>query len=149
MVLIGSETGKDGYRYVDLTRLSATVLASYNSRSRVVRDREGGIHLFWKSLGIRMTQDEFLGLVGLVKDAAACAARCGELAMHPCGRAVRCPMGQIMLSHGNLTLWFSPEEFAQFCRLGAAAQQHLADVEPLPPLGLPWKPAYQDPQALN
>ena len=131
------------------SRLSATVLASYNSRSRIVRDREGSIHLFWKSLGITMTQDEFLELVGLMKDAAGCAARCGELAMRTCGRAVRCPMGQIMLSHGSFTLWFSPEEFEEFCRLGTIARQRLADVAPLPPLGLPWKPAYQEPQTLN
>ncbi len=148
MVLIGSETEKDGQRYVD-SRLSATVLASYNSRSRIVRDREGNINLFWESLVIRMTQDEFLGLIGLVKDAAGCTARCGELAMRPCGRAVRCPMGQIMLSHGSLTLWFSPEEFEEFCRLGTTARQRLADVAPLPPLGLPWNPAHQEPQTLN
>lgn len=129
--------------------LSATVLASYNSRSRIVRDREGSIHLFWKSLGIRMTQAEFLGLVGLVKDAAGCAARCGELAMRPCGRAVRCSMGQIMLSHGSFTLWFSPEEFEEFCRLGTTARQQLADVAPLPPLGLPWKLPQQGSQTLN
>ena len=131
------------------SRLSTTVLASYNSRSRIVRDREGGIHLFWKSLGIRMTQDEFLGLVGLVKDAAGCTARCGELAMRPCGRAVRCPMGQIMLSHGSLTLWFSPEEFEEFCRLSTTARRRLADVAPLPPLGLPWKLPHQGAQTLN
>jgi hypothetical protein len=124
-------------------------LASYNSRSRIVRDREGGIHLFWKSLDISMTQDEFLGLVGLTKDAAGCAARCGELAMRPCGRAVRCPMGQIMLSHGDLTLWFSPEEFEEFCKLGIAARQRLADVSPLPPLGVPWKPPHLGSQPLN
>ena len=129
--------------------LSETVLASYNSRRRIVRDQEGSIHLFWKSAGIKMNQDEFLALVGLVKDAAGCAVRCGELAMRPCGRAVRCSMGQIMLSHGSLTLWFSPEEFEEFCRLGTTARQQLADVEPLPPLGLPWKPPHQGSQALN
>ncbi len=129
--------------------LSATVLASYNSRSRIVRDLEGSIHLFWKSLSIRMSQAEFLGLVGLVKDAAGCAARCGELAERPCGRAVRCSMGQIMLSHGSLTLWFSPEEFEEFCRLGTTARQQLAGVAPLPPLGLPWKLPQQGSQTLN
>jgi hypothetical protein len=98
---------------------------------------------------IRMTQGEFLGLVGLAKDAAGCAARCGELAMRPCGRAVRCPMGQIMISHGSLTMWFSPEEFEEFCRLGVAARQQLADVAPLPPLGVPWKPSPQGSQTLN
>ncbi len=131
------------------SRLPTTVLASFNSRSRIVRDREGDIHIFWGALGIRMTQSEFLGLIGLVADAAECTARCGELAMRPCGRAVRCPMGQIMLSHGSFTLWFSPEEFEEFYRLGTTARQQLADVAPLPRLGLPWKPAYQEPQTLN
>ena len=129
--------------------LSTTVLASYNSRSRIVRDREGGIHLFWKSVGIRMNQDEFLALVGLMKDAAECAVRCGELAMRPYGRAVRCSMGQIMLSYSSLTLWFSPEEFEEFCRLGTKARQQLADVAPLPSLGLPWNPPHQESQTLN
>lgn len=122
------------------SRLSTTILASYNSRSRIVRDEAGDIHLFWGSLAIKMTQGEFLGLVGLLTAAAGGAARCGELAMRPCGRAVKCPMGQIMLSHGSLTLWFSPEEFEEFRRLGTAARQRLADVAPLPPLGVPWKP---------
>lgn len=58
-------------------------------------------------------------------------------------------MGQIMLSHGSLTLWFSPEEFEEFCRLGTAARQQLADVAPLPPLGVPWKPSPQGAQTLN
>jgi hypothetical protein len=131
------------------SKLPATILASYNSRSRIMRDREGGIHLFWGALGIRMTQGEFLGLVGLVTDAAGCAARCGELAIRSCGRAVRCPMGQIMLCHGSLTLWFSPEEFEEFCQLGTTARQQLADVAPLPPLGIPWKLPYQGPQTPN
>ena len=129
--------------------LPATVLASYNSRSRVVRDREGGIHLFWGPLSIRMTQDEFLGLVGLVTDAAGCGARCGELAMRPCGRAFRCRMGQVMLCHGSFTLWFSPEEFEEFCRLGAAARRQLADAASLPSLGVPWESSPQGSQSLN
>lgn len=131
------------------SKLPATILASYNSRRRITRDREGGIHLFWGSLGIRMTQDEFLGLVGLLTDATRCAARCGELAMRSCGRAVRCPMGQIMLSHGSLTLWFSPEEFEEFCLLGTAAREQLADAAPLPSLGVPWKPPHQGSATLN
>jgi hypothetical protein len=49
-------------------------------------------------------------------------------------------MGQITLSNGNLTVWFSPEEFREFCRLIAKAGQQLADAEPLPTLGLPWVP---------
>lgn len=96
-----------------------------------------------------MTQSEFLGLAGLVTDAAGCAARCGELAMRSCGRAVRCPMGQIMLSHGSLTLWFSPEEFEEFYRLAAKARQHLADAAPLPLLGVPWTPLHQGSSSLN
>ena len=131
------------------SRLPTTVLASFNSRSRIVRDREGDIHLFWGALGIRMTQSEFLGLVGLVADAAECTARCGELAMRSCGRAIRCPMGQIMLSHGSLTLWFSPEEFEEFWRLGTTARQQLADAAPLPSLGVSWKPAHQGSANLN
>jgi hypothetical protein len=130
-------------------KLPATVLASYNSRNRIMRDQEGGIHLFWGSLGIRMTQGEFLGLVSLVVDAAGCAARCGELAMRSCGRAIRCPMGQIMLSHGSLTLWFSPEEFEDFCRLSTTARQQLADAAPLPSLGVPWKPPCQGSATFN
>jgi hypothetical protein len=122
------------------SRLPATVLASYNSRSRIVRDREGSIHLFWGALSIRMTQREFLGFVSLVADAAGCAGRCGELAMSSCGRAVRCSMGQIMVSHGNLTLWFSPEEFEEFYRLTTRARQQLADAAPLPSVGVPWTP---------
>ena len=126
-----------------------TVLASYNSRSRIVRDREGIIHLFWGMLSIRMTQREFLGFVGLVKDAMGCARRCGALATSSCGRAVRCPMGQIMVSHGNLTLWFSPEEFEEFHRLTATARQHLADAAPLPSVGAPWTPLQQGCVSLN
>ncbi len=122
------------------SRLPATVLASYNSRSRIVRDREGAIHLFWGALSIRMTQREFLGLVSLVTNAARCAGRCGELATSSCGRAVRCSMGQIMLSHDNLTLWFSPEEFEEFYRLTTTARQQLADAAPLPSIGVPWTP---------
>ena len=122
----------------------ATVLASYNSRNRIVRDREGVIHLFWGALSIKMAQSEFLGFAGLVADAAGCALRCGELANRPCGRAVRCSMGQIMLSHGGLTLWFSPEEFEEFYRLSATAQQHLTDLAPLSPLGVPWTPLHED-----
>ncbi len=121
----------------------ATVLASYNSRSRIVRDREGGIHLFWGALSIKMAQSEFLSFAGLVADAAECALRCGELANHSCGRAFKCSMGQIMLSYGNLTLWFSPEEFEEFYRLSTTARQQLADATPLPSLGVPWTPPPQ------
>lgn len=127
----------------------ATVLASYNSRSRIVRDREGVIHLFWGALSIKMAQSEFLSFAGLVADAAECALRCGELANRSCGRAVRCAMGQIMLSHDNLTLWFSPEEFEEFRWLSATARQQLADAAPLPSLGVPWTPPHQGPASHN
>lgn len=131
------------------SRPPATVLASYNSRSRILRDREGSIHLFWGALSIRMTQSEFLGFASLVTDAAGCAIRCGELAIRPCGRAFRCPMGQITLSHDSITLWFSPEEFEEFYRLVATARQQLADAAPLPPLGIRWTPSHQGFASLN
>ena len=130
-------------------KVLATVLVSYNSRARIVRDREGDIHIFWGALSIRMTQSEFLGFAGLVTDAAGCAVRCGELAVRCCGRAVRCSMGQIMLSHGNLTLWFSPEEFEDFYQLVATARQQLADAAPPSPLGVPWTPRHEGFVALN
>lgn len=122
------------------SRLPATVLASHNSRTRIVRDQEGAIHLFWGTLSIKMTQSEFLGFTGLVTDAAGCAIRCGELAVRCCGRAVRRSMGQIMLSHGSLTLWLSPEEFEDLHQLVTRARQRLADAVPSSPLGVPWTP---------
>ncbi len=120
--------------------LPTTVLASYSSRDRVIRDKEGSINLFWGALRLRMNQSEFLGFSNLVANASGCANRCGELAASSCGQAFRCPMGQIMLSHGNLTLWFYPEEFEKFCRLISAAQRRLADIAPLPRLGMAWTP---------
>jgi hypothetical protein len=53
---------------------------------------------------------------------------------------VRSSMGQISLSHGNLTLWFSPEEFEEFHRLVVGARRRLADSAPAPRMGLPWAP---------
>lgn len=131
------------------SRLLATVLASYNSRSRIVRDSEGNIRLFWGALSIKMSQGEFLGFVDLITDAAGCKARCGELATCPYGEAARCPMGQIMVSHGSLTLWFSPEEFEEFHQLVTTALKQLADAAPLPPLGVPWTPPHQRFASLN
>lgn len=124
--------------------LRVTVLAAHSTRSRVTRDGDGTIYLCWQALGVRMTQGEFVDLIGLVSDAAEGEARYGELARCPCGRVARCPMGQIVLSHGNFTLWFSPEEFDGFCRLVAEARRRLADASPLPPLGLPWTPPRED-----
>lgn len=118
----------------------ATVLAAYNSRSGIRRDAEGMVHLSWGTLSLRMTQAEFLELVGLVVEAGGCAARCGELTRSSGGKIVCCPMGQVMLSRGDLSIWFSPEEFEEFSGLVVRARQRLADAEPLPRLGLPWTP---------
>lgn len=126
-----------------------TVLAAYNSRSGVRRDARGVIQIFWGMLSLRMTQAEFLGLVDLVSEAVGCAMRCGELARSSEGRVVCCSMGQIMLSHGELSLWFSPEEFEEFSGLVARARQRLADAEPLPRLGLPWNPSRRGFASLN
>ena len=94
-------------------------------------------------LSIRMTQGEFLNLAGLVEDAVACPLRRGELARCPRGRVACCSMGQIVVSHHSLTLWFPPKEFEEFCRLAAEARQRLTDTAPLPQLGLPWVAAHQ------
>ena len=77
---------------------------------------------------MRMTQGEFVSFVRLVTEAVVCPARCGELASGSCGRVARCSMGQIMLSYDRLTLWFSPEEFEEFCRLIIEARQRLAEA---------------------
>ena len=119
-------------------RFPEVLLAAYNSRSRVARGRDGTIHLLWGTLGMRMTQGEFVSFVRLVTEAVVCPARCGELASGSCGRVARCSMGQIMLSYDRLTLWFSPEEFEEFCQLIIEARQRLADTEPPPTLGAPW-----------
>ena len=118
----------------------ATVLAAYNSRSRVTRGDDGAIRLFWGMMSLAMDGAEFLGFAGMVAEAAGCAVRCGELARGSCGRVALCSMGQIKLSHGSLTLWFSPEEFEAFCRLVVGARRRLADCAPAPSLGLPWAP---------
>lgn len=119
-----------------------TVLAAYDVRRRVTRGADGKIHLCWGQLSVGMGQGEFADFAGLVTEAVECTARCGELARGCCGRVFRCAMGQIMLTHGNLTLWFSPEEFEELCRLTVRARQRLADAEPLPALGVPWTPGH-------
>lgn len=129
--------------------LPTTALAAHNSRSRVVRDEEGTIHVFWGMLSLRMTQGEFSNLAGLVGDAAARPFRRGELARCPRGRVTRCSMGQIMVSHRSLTLWFSSREFEEFCQLVAEARRQLADAAPLPHLGLPWRLALREPVSPN
>jgi hypothetical protein len=58
-------------------------------------------------------------------------------------------MGQIMLSYRDFTLWFSPKEFEKFCRLTTAARRHLADVSPLPLLGVPWTLPHKGLASLN
>lgn len=116
------------------------VLAAYDVRRRVTRGGDGTIHLFWGSLSVGMGQGEFVDFAGLLTEAVECAARCGELARGCSGRVFRCSMGQIMVSRGCLTLWFSPEEFEELCRLTIRARQRLADAEPLPTLGVPWTP---------
>jgi hypothetical protein len=114
------------------------LLAAYNSRSRVTCSRDGTIHLLWGTLGMRMIQSEFMGFVRLVTEALVCQARCGELASGSCGRVARCSMGQIMLSYEGITLWLSPKEFEEFCRLIIEARERLADTKPPPTLGTPW-----------
>jgi hypothetical protein len=118
------------------------VLAAYDVRRRITRGADGTIHLCWGPMSVGMGQGEFVDFAGLVTEAAECAARCGELARGCRGRVFRCSMGQIMLTHGTLTLWFSPEEFEELCRLAARARQRLADAEPLPALGVAWHPRH-------
>ena len=119
----------------------ATVLAAYNSRSRVTRGDDGVIRLFWGMMSLAMDEAEFLGFAGMVAEAAGRGMRCGELARGSYGRVVRCSMGQIKLSHGSLTLWFPPEEF---CRLVVEARRRLADCVPAPRLGVPWTPREEE-----
>jgi hypothetical protein len=116
----------------------ATVLAAYNSRSRVTREDDGVIRLCWEMMSLAMDCAELLDFAGLVAEAAGRETRCGELARGSRGRVVRCSMGQIKLSYGNLTLWFSPGEFEEFCRLVSGARRALADCAPPPRLGKPW-----------
>ena len=89
---------------------------------------------------LRVSHAEFLDLAGVFSDAMQSAARYGELARGIRARVVRCSMGQITLHYGDLTLWFSPEEFEDLARLVIHARRKLADAPPPPPLGLPWKP---------
>ncbi len=118
----------------------AAELAAHNLRRRVTRGANGSINLFWGAVSIEMSQGEFVDLAGLVADAVGSPARQGELARGCCGRVARCSMGQILLSHGTLTLWFSPEEFEELHRLVSRARRRIADAEPLPALGVPWAP---------
>lgn len=115
-------------------------LAAHNLRRRLTREVDGGIALCWGAVSVKVSQEEFLDLAALLADAVASPARYGELARGRRGRVARCSMGQISLSHGSLTLWFSPEEFEELHRLMHTARQRIADDEPLPRLGVPWTP---------
>lgn len=120
--------------------VQAGVLASYSVRHRVVRGADGVVSLLWGSMGLRVSHAEFIDLAGVFSEAVRSVARFGELAGGVRARVVRCSMGQMTLHYGDLTLWFSPEEFEDLARLVTHARQKLADAPPPPPLGLPWKP---------
>jgi hypothetical protein len=122
------------------SRFEAAVLAAYSVRRRVVRGADGVVSVLWGSLGLRMSLAEFLDLAGVLAEAARNQARYGELARGVRARVVRCAMGQVTLHHGDLTLWFSPEEFGELASLTTRARGRLADCAPAPRLGLPWKP---------
>ena len=118
----------------------AAVLAAYSVRRRVVRGADGMVSVLWGSLGLRISHAEFLDLAGVLAEAVRNPARYGEMARGVRARVVRCSMGQVTLHHGDLTLWFSPEEFEELASLMIRARQKLADSAPAPPLGLPWTP---------
>jgi hypothetical protein len=118
----------------------AAVLAAYSVRRRVVRGADGAVSVLWGSLGLRMSHAEFLDLAAVLTEAVRSPARYGELARGVHARVVRCAMGEVTLHFGDLTLWFSPEEFEELANLAARAQQRLADSAPAPRLGLPWDP---------
>jgi hypothetical protein len=122
------------------SKTRAAVLAAYSVRRRVLRGADGVVSVLWGSLGIRMSQAEFLDLAGVLAGAMASSVRYGEMARSLNARVVRCSMGQVTLHHGNLTVWFPPEEFEEFANLTVRARQKLADAAPPPLLGLPWKP---------
>ena len=125
------------------------MLAAYTSRSRVTREDDGVIRLCWGMMSVAMDGAEFLDFAGLVAEAAGRETKYGELARGSYGRVLRCSMGQIKLSHGNLILWFSPEEFEEFCRIIAGARRRLADCAPAPRLGRPWEPREEGYFGLN
>jgi hypothetical protein len=118
----------------------AAVLAAHSVRRRVVRGADGAVSVLWGSLGLRMSHGEFLDLAGVLAEARRSSARYGETARGDHARVVRCSMGQVTLHHGNLTLWFSPEEFEELADLTMRARRKLADSAPAPRLGLPWAP---------
>jgi hypothetical protein len=118
----------------------AAVLAAYSVRRRVVRGADGTVSVLWGSLGLKMSYAEFLDLARVLEGAVRSPARYGEMARGEHARVVRCSMGQVTLHHGDLTLWFSPEEFEELANLTIRARRKLADSAPAPRLGLPWSP---------
>jgi hypothetical protein len=118
----------------------AAVLAAYSVRRRVVHGADGMVNVLWGSLGIKMSRAEFVDLAGVLAEAVRSPVRYGEQARGVYARVVRCSMGQVTLHHGDLTLWFSPEEFEEFANLALRARRRLADSAPAPRLGLPWAP---------
>ena len=122
------------------SEFKAAVLAAYSVRRRVVRGADGMVSLLWGSVGLRMSLAEFIDLAGVLSEAGRSPARHGELARGVHARVVRCSMGQVTLHHGELTLWFSPEEFEELSEMTLRARQRLADCVPAPRLGLSWAP---------
>jgi len=122
------------------SEFKAAVLAAYSVRRRVVRSADGTVSVLWGSVGLRISYSEFLDLAGVLTGAMLNPARYGEMARGKRARVVRCSMGQVTLHHGDLTLWFSPEDFEEFANLTIRARQKLADCAPAPRLGLPWTP---------
>jgi hypothetical protein len=131
------------------SKFRATVLAAYSVRRRVVRGADGAVSVLWGSLGLRMSYAEFLDFAGVLAGAMRSPARYGEMARGVRARVVRCSMGQVTLHHGDLTLWFSPEEFEELANLTIRARQRLADSAPVPRMGLPWSPREEQFFGLN
>jgi hypothetical protein len=122
------------------SEFKTTVLAAYSARRRVVRRTDGTVSVLWGSLGLGISYAEFLDLAWVLAKAMQNPARYGEMARGIYARVVRCSMGQVTLHHGDLTLWFSPEEFEELANLVLRARRKLADCAPVPRLGLPWRP---------
>lgn len=116
------------------------VLASNSSRSRVVSEGVGRVRLYWGAVSVALGAGEFAAFACLLGEAGCCGARRGVVARGECGRVERCAMGQVMVSYGNLSLWFAPGEFEEFAWLVGEACERLADAAPLPALGVPWEP---------
>ena len=117
--------------------LRAVVLAAYSSRNRVMRDKGGRVHVSWGPVTVKVDQRQFLEIVELLQEACEQPLWRGELARGSGVRVVKCAMGQVMLVHESFTLWFSPEQFEDFCKLAVRALHRLQDSEPVPALGIP------------